>query len=108
MIYQGRIVNHPGRTLTPGDFLRMLKKLNRRMGVFCELDNERPAQLFFIDQQGEYQEICAIPKNYVPEYSIMDGDHIIKRGWRAILGVVLGRKLCTPQQVERTFKCQLR
>ena len=90
-----------------GDFERKLRKLNKKLRIFCGDWDTRPAGIFHV-VRGEYTEICGIDKNYVPEYSIMapHGAHI-KGGWRRALRILIRKGLIDRRQAERVFNTHL-
>jgi len=89
-----------------GDFQRKLRKLNKKLRIFCK-DNDRPAGIFQVIR-GEYTEICGIDKNIVPEYSIfaINGAHI-KGGWRRVLRILIKKGLINRTTAEKEFRAHL-
>jgi hypothetical protein len=87
-----------------GAFERKLKNLNKRIKVYCG-DNDRfPAGIFIVSSSGEYMEICAADKNYVPEYVMYDKTgRIMKSGWRRTLKILINKGLIKKEDAQREF-----
>lgn len=91
-----------------GDFERKLKKLNNRIRVFCGNEDIRAAGIYVVTKEGDYLEICATDKNWVPEYPIFRADGgYIKTGWRRTLNVLISRKLFTKEQAQKVFSYRI-
>lgn len=90
-----------------GDFERKLRKLNKKLRIFCGDNDARPAGIFQVIR-GEYTEICGIDKNYVPEHSIRapHGAHI-KGGWRRALKILIKQGLIDRSKAEKVFRTTL-
>lgn len=83
-----------------GDFLKNLRKLNPALQVCSFGDNKHLAGLFYIDKQDEYQDICGVDKNEVPEYSEWDEQgHMLVSGWRRVYLILLQLRLTTKEKV---------
>ena len=86
-----------------GDFFRKLKKLNKKLKVYCGNDDSKPAGLFMIHNR-EYTNICSIDKNFVPKYTIVDKkNHILKGGWQRTLKILIAKKLVNKKKVKQLF-----
>ena len=91
-----------------GDFQRRLRRLNPKLRIWCGDDDSKPAGIFFVSSDGEYNEVCGIDKNYIPEHTIWgEGGFIAKGGWRRALKVLIHRKLVDRFHAERTFGVHL-
>jgi hypothetical protein len=91
-----------------GTFAQKLRKLNKDVRIFCGDDSRRAAGLFIVLPDGEYQEICGVDKNQVPEWAIYDEKgRFIKAGWRRTLKVLIGKKLIDRKKAEKLFNADL-
>jgi hypothetical protein len=91
-----------------GAFERKLKKLNKRIKVYCGNDDKYAAGIFVVSPSGEYTEICGADKNYVPEYVMYDETgRIRKSGWRRILKVLISKGLVRKEDAQREFCAHL-
>lgn len=91
-----------------GTFAQKLRKLNKDVRIFCGDDSNRAAGLFIVLPDGEYQEVCGVDKNQVPEWTVYDeGGRIVKAGWRRTLKVLIGRKLIDRKKAEKLFSADL-
>lgn len=90
-----------------GDFERKLRRLNRKLRIFCGDNDQRPAGIFHV-VRGEFVEICGIDKNQVPERSILapNGSHI-KGGWRRALRILMKQGLIDRAKAEKLFRTRL-
>ncbi len=94
-----------GHCLLAGDFLRKLQKCNPRFQVFCH-DSNRAAGLYRDDavKDGQVDNIMGIDKNFVPEHLYYDeGQHIVKRGWRKTLDILIKKKHIRRGVAEKVF-----
>ncbi len=90
-----------------GDFQRKLRKLNKDVRIFCGDNDSRPASVF-IDNDGEFDIVCAVDKNWLPEYPVFDDiGKVVKGGWRRVLKVLVQRKLVDRMRAERIFGTHL-
>lgn len=91
-----------------GEFERKLYKLNRSLKVFCRDNPRTPAGVFLLLSNGEYEDICGVDKNYVPEHSefYADGQHK-KGGWRRVLRLLINRRLIDRWQAQKVFNTHL-
>ena len=91
-----------------GEFERKLYKLNPKLRVFCSDNIYTPAGIFLLTSNGEYEDICGIDKNYVPEHSEFNpnGTHR-KGGWRRALRLLINRRLIDRWQAQRVFNTHL-
>jgi hypothetical protein len=90
------------------DFERKLRTLNRNLRIYCGNDDRMAAGIFVVSRKGDFTEICAADKNWVPEYPIFrpDGGYI-KAGWRRTLRVLISKKLISKYQAEKLFGFKL-
>jgi len=85
-----------------GDFQRRLRRMNKELRVFCG-DSNRAAGLYHV-VNGEYEELCGIDKNYVPEFPTCEPNgRIIRRGWRSVVQLLIGRKLVSRDWAQKVF-----
>lgn len=90
-----------------GDVERNLRKLNKRIRIFCGDDDTKPAGVFIV-AGGEYTEICGIDKNYVPEYTRWnDQGFIVKSGYRRVLKILVAKGLVHREKAEKLFRTHL-
>lgn len=90
------------------DFERKLRQLNRNLRIFCGNEDIRAAGIYEVTKEGDYLEICATDKNYVPEYPIFRADGgYIKAGWRRTLNVLISRKLFTKEKAQKVFSYRI-
>jgi hypothetical protein len=90
-----------------GQFERKLRKLNHRIRVYAA-DSARAAGIFVVSPAGEYTEICAADKNFVPEFMTYSADgRIVKSGWRRTLKILIARGLVRKEQAEKEFGTKL-
>jgi hypothetical protein len=74
-------------------FQKNLKKLNPSLKIYCGDNKHLPAGIYHI-VAGEYEEICGVEKNEVPEYSEYNSfGKMIKGGWRRVLQILIAKKL---------------
>lgn len=93
-----------------GDFERRLRKLNRKLHIFCGNNPRTPAGIFIEapwDPEG-YEEICGIDKNYVPEHTEWNEDGSIRKGgWRRVLRHLIWRRFIDRKYAEKLFSTHL-
>lgn len=93
-----------------GEFERKLRRLNRRLNIFCG-DNPRMPAGIWMENSAEpdgYEQLCGIDKNYVPEHSefIEDGS-LEKGGWRRVLRYLINRRIVERRYAEKLFSTHL-
>lgn len=95
-----------------GDFQRKIKKLNPHLRIFCGNDDSRPATLYFSkfnvglngEEETDYVEVCAVDKNYLPEFPIVDDtNHIVKGGWRRAVNILIHKGLVDKRKADKVF-----
>lgn len=99
-----------GRCLLSGEFLRKLQKCNPQFRVFCHSNSSRAAGLWKTSdvKNGDVDIVCGIDKNFVPEHLYYDEEqHIVKRGWRKILDILIKKKHIRRDVAERVFETTL-
>jgi len=86
-----------------GDFQQKLRKLNPRLKIFCGDSNNTPASIFYVSQ-GEFEPICGIDKNSVPEHEIRNEDGtLFKGGWRRAIRILIQRGFVDRYKAEKIF-----
>lgn len=94
--------------MNPGQVARNLRKLNPRIRVWCGNDDSRPAGVFYLTPSGEYEELCGIDKNDVPEHVEFNPDQSIRKGgWRRVLRVLIQRGLIDRFRAQKLFGTHL-
>lgn len=84
-------------------FQRNLKKLNKKLHIFCGDDSTRPAGIWHIDKR-EYTDICGIEKNYVNEWPTYDQyGKMLTGGWNRALKLLSSAKLIDRRQSYKLF-----
>jgi hypothetical protein len=84
-------------------FQKNLKKLNKNLKIWCGDDRTKPAGIYHT-VDGEYEEICGIEKNFVPEYSEYSAQgKMLKGGWRRVLKILLAKKLIDRRESYKYF-----
>lgn len=87
-----------------GEFQRKLRKCTRKLHIFCRDNPNRPAGIFKVNQFSEYEEVCGIDKNFVPENTTVREDGLIlKGGWRRAIEILIKQKLVDRHTAERVF-----
>lgn len=90
-----------------GEFARKLRALNRELRIWCADNDHLPAGLFRV-QHGEYEQICSVDKQWVPEHTMFDAQGFIKKsGWRRVLGILIRQRLVDRRHAERLFGAHL-
>jgi hypothetical protein len=91
-----------------GQVERNLRKLNRNVRIFCGDNPSRPAGVWYYTGNGEYEEICGIDKNFVPEHAEFNdnGTHR-KGGWRRVLKILIQKRLIDRSRAEKVFNVRL-
>ncbi len=87
------------------DFQRKLKKLNKRLFIYCGDDKTRPAGLHIRYESGVVEMICSVDKSWLPEYIMQDPEtgEIIKGGWRRVLRILAAKNLIDRKHADRVF-----
>lgn len=86
-----------------GEFNRKLKKLNRKLRIWCSDDDTKPAGLFYVSN-GEYVPVCSVDKSIVPRHTIATAKNkIIKAGWQRTLRVLIQMRLIDKKQAIEEF-----
>ena len=93
--------------MIPGEFLRKLQKLNKRLRVCCK-DGPYAAGLYYLEN-GESIDICGVDKNWVPEHTSYDTrtGYRTRSGWRRVLRILIERRLIDRRAAEKLFNTQL-
>lgn len=90
-----------------GEFERKLRRLNSNLRIFCGDNDSLPAGVFTV-KAGEYQEICAVDKNYIPEYSIRTQEgRYVKSGYRRVLKILIEQGYIDRREAEKEFSLSL-
>jgi hypothetical protein len=90
-----------------GTFERKLRKLNRKLRIFCRDNSGTPAGIFLLTPDG-YEDICGIDKNYVPEHSEFNENGTLRKGgWRRVLRLLINRRLVDRFYAEKIFNTHL-
>ena len=80
--------------MLPGEFIRKLQQCNRNLRIFPSRNPEEQASGLYKDDCGLWTHLCGVDNFDVPENGVVDYvGHIIKRGWRATLGILIGKRL---------------
>lgn len=97
-----------GGYVLSGDFERKLRRLNKKLHIFCGENENRPAGVWLYKSNGEYEEICGVDKNYVPEHvEYNENGTIRKGGWRRVLRLLVQRRVIDRKHAERVFGAHL-
>lgn len=84
-------------------FQTKLKKLNKKLHIFCGDSEYTPAGLWMIDK-GEYTEICGVDKQWVNEWPTYDQyGKMVKGGWHRVLKLLVRHKLVDRRQSYKIF-----
>lgn len=87
-----------------GEFQRKLRSCSNKLRVFCGDNDVRPAGIYKVNYLGEYEEVCGIDKNFVPELTTQREDGLIlKGGWRRAINILIRAKLIETRIAERVF-----
>lgn len=87
-----------------GEFQRKLRRCSNKLRIFCGDDNSRPAGIYKVNNLSEYEEVCGIDKNFVPELTTQREDGLIlKGGWRRAINILIRAKLVETRIAERVF-----
>lgn len=93
-----------------GEFERKLRRLNRRLHIFCGDSSRTPAGVFHEASWEEdgYEDICGIDKSFVPEHSEFNENGTMRKGgWRRVLKLLINRRLIERRTAERVFNTHL-
>lgn len=86
-----------------GDFQCRLRRLNPKLRIWCGDDDSKPASIFFV-RGGEFEQVCGIDKNWVPEHTEYRPDGTILRGgWRRAVRILIQRRLVDRWHAQRVF-----
>ena len=89
--------------MLPGDFICKLRKLNRKLRIYCLDDKTKPAGLYYVER-SEYVPVCSVDKNEIPKHAIANEQNkIIKSGWQRTLRVLIQKRLTTKREAEKVF-----
>ncbi len=89
--------------MLPGEFIRKLQKLNRKLKVCCTNDDTKPAGLYYVDKDG-YIPICSVDKNEIPRWTIAnEKNKILKSGWQRTIRILVEKKFTTFKAAEKQF-----
>lgn len=90
--------------MEPGEFQRKLRKCSHKLRIFCGDNDARPAGIYKVNHVGEYEEVCGIDKNSVPELTTQRQDGLIlKGGWRRAMNILIKANLVEKRIAERVF-----
>lgn len=93
-----------------GEFERKLRRLNRRLHVFCGNNPNLPAGVWYenAEEPDGYDHLCGIDKNYVPEHPIFREDGSLEKGgWRRVLKYLVQRRIVDRRYAEKVFSTHL-
>lgn len=91
-----------------GDFERKLRSLNKNLRIYSGNDDSRPAGIFTVLRNGDYQEICGVDKNYLTEHIIYnDQGYIVRSGWRRPLKILINKGYIDRFKAEKVFQTHL-
>lgn len=77
-----------------GDFAIRLRKVNPKLKVFAGSDDNKPAGVYYVTPQGQYEPICGVDKGWVHEFTKWDSHgRIIHSGWRRVLNILVSLRL---------------
>lgn len=87
-----------------GEFQRKLRSCTTKLHIFCGDNDLRAAGIYKVNRIGEYEEVCGIDKNFVPELMTQRQDGLIlKGGWRRAINILIRAKLVDQRIAERVF-----
>ena len=87
-----------------GDFYQKLRKLNRKLRIFCGEDDSKPAGLYYIANNTEYVQVCGVDRNWLPEHTESHwSGRILKSGWRRPLRILIRLGLVERRKAESLF-----
>jgi hypothetical protein len=87
-----------------GEFQRKLRAVNSNLRIWCSDQDFRAAGIYKVNRLSEYEEVCGIDKNFVPELTTQREDGLIlKGGWRRAMNILIRAKLVDRRKAERVF-----
>ena len=90
-----------------GEFQRKIRQLNKDLRIWCGDKDHLPAGLFRM-VRGEWETICGVDKNWVPEHTEFHPDGKIKKsGWRRVLRILIRQGLVERYRAEKVFQTHL-
>lgn len=93
-----------------GEFERRLRRLNRKLHIFCGNNPRTPAGIWLENpaEPDGYEQICGIDKQWVPEHSMWNEDgSLFKGGWRRVLRYLIQRRIIDRKYAEKVFSTHL-
>lgn len=89
--------------MLPGTFYRNLQKCNKNIRIYPSETLDTPSGLYVI-RKGELHHVCGVDNRDIPErhYSDFIG-HIIKRGWRVTMQILIAKRHIRQKDAERVF-----
>lgn len=90
------------------NFQRKLRQLNKSLRIYCGNNETRPATIEWKRPYQEWEAVCAIDKNEVPEMPEVVGEtgEIFKGGWRRAMDILIWKKLVSKNKAEILFSTQ--
>lgn len=90
-----------------GEFERKLRKLNRKLRVFCGDDDGTPAGIHILTPDGWLQ-VMGCDKNWVGEnVEFNENGRMVRSGWRRILRSLIQKRYVDRRTAERVFNTHL-
>jgi hypothetical protein len=87
---------------------RKLRKLNPKLHIHYGVLDNRPASLWYDApgwQGSEVEELCGIPKDNVPEWSVMSpSGKMLKGGWNRVLKLLVSKGLINRYESYKYFE----
>lgn len=88
-------------------FQSKLRKLNPDLRIWCGDSSTTPASIFHV-VDGEFTQICAVDKSWLPDHTMFDElGRISKGGWRRPLYVLIQCGLIDRHHAQRVFGAPL-
>lgn len=85
------------------DFQVNLRKLNKNLRIWCGNNDNTPASIFFV-KKGEFEQVCAVDKQWLPDHTMFKKDGtILKGGWRRPIHILIKRGLVDRFQAQKVF-----
>ena len=89
--------------MLPGLFYRKLKKCNKDLKIYASRTLDTPSGLY-VEKYGERKHICGVDNKDIPERHFSDQiGHVIKRGWRVTLQILINKHLIRQLDAEKIF-----
>lgn len=89
--------------MIPGEFIRKLQRCNRNIRIVSHTNLERPTGLYVLNGI-ELIHKCGIDNHNIPEVGVSDlVGHIIKRGWRTTIDILIGMRIIKRPIAEQVF-----